>query len=125
MSGQHDRLRVWRNHGVTTRLRKDARPDSRRSNRRITRVVKVCVIECIEHFCPELKLEPLGKLEGFDKTIINIPVTRRHTAVSSGALSSWYRQAENLVWICPAGKGIPGCGAYTHRREQHRSGECL
>src|SRR5713226_7684225 len=71
-ASRHDRLRIDRCYRNATCLRKYRRGKGRRAHRSIARIVKVRVIQGIEHLCSKLQLETLGDLERLDESQIEI-----------------------------------------------------
>src|ERR1700737_3815689 len=76
------------------------------------------MVQSIEHLHPDLQLEPLGELEGLDKTEVQIPVMRRGESISTGAVLTWRGNTKGLSQINPAGQRVD-------RFEEHRAGEGL
>src|SRR5258707_11080851 len=62
-TGLDNGLRRRRRHRAAAGRSKVSRPDAGRTGRGIPRIVKVRMIECIEHLHPKLHLEPFRHLK--------------------------------------------------------------
>src|SRR6516225_94058 len=92
----NNRLRGrWRNGGAADGT-KSGRRDGRRPGRGITRIVKVRMVQRIEHLHAELQFPPLSDREGLDQAEIEIPITGCRVDISTSTLCAGGRQAERL-----------------------------
>ena len=73
----HNRLRRRLRDGRAARGGKHTRADTRRSGRSVARVIKIRVVESIEHLGAKLDFQSLVDRKRLDKTKIDVPVTRR------------------------------------------------
>src|SRR5713226_3094963 len=96
-ASRHDRLSIDRRYRNATCLREYRRGEGGRAYRGIARIIKVRVIERIEHLSSELHLETLGDLERLDESQIEIPVMRRRVDVSTCAIRSGCRKSERAI----------------------------